>query len=517
MWSNLIRKDSARGVHMEKEKYRLEMRNITKCFGGVKALTDVSFKVRPGEIHALIGENGAGKSTLMKILSGACKKDGGKIFLDGEYVEITNPKDAKKSGVAVIYQEFMLAPDLSVAENVYLDELGMSNPIINWRKMRKNTKEQLEKLGFADIRPNSKVRDLSVAYQQMTEICKNLVHNSKILVLDEPTAVLTFAEIRKLFQVLKKLRAEDVSIIYISHRLDEIFELADQITVLKDGKYVATVNAKSVTKEQLVTMMVGREISRMFPKKSAVIGEDVLAVEGLNAGKMVQNVSFHVRSGEILGFSGLVGSGRTETMRAVWGADKKESGKITYLGKTVNFRDCKEAIGNEFGMLPENRKEQGLLLNQSVRMNATLTVLSKKISKFGIINHRNEKKYVEELLNSISTKYGGTEETANSLSGGNQQKLALAKWLAADCRCIVLDEPTRGVDVGAKVEIYELITRIAEKGVAVIMISSEMPEIIGLCDRVMVMNQGKITGEFEKENITENNLIKAAMEVKSNE
>lgn len=502
---------------MEKEEYRLEMRNITKHFGGVKALSDVSFKVRPGEIHALIGENGAGKSTLMKILSGACKKDDGEIFLDGRFVEIANPKDAKKLGVAVIYQEFMLVPDLSVAENVYLDELEMNHSIINWRKMRKNTKEQLNKLGFSDINPNSKVRELSVAYQQMIEICKNLVHNSKVLVLDEPTAVLTFTEIEKLFQVLKKLRREGVSIIYISHRLDEIFELSDRITVLKDGQYIDTVDTKSITKERLATMMVGREISQMFPEKHGAIGEDVLVVEGLNAGKMVRNVNFHVRSGEILGFSGLVGSGRTETMRAVFGADKKESGKITYMGKTINFQDCKEAIENEFGMLPENRKEQGILLKQSIRMNATLTVLNKKVCKFGVIHHKNEKQYVKKLLESISTKYGGTEDHADSLSGGNQQKLALAKWIAADCKCIVFDEPTRGVDVGAKVEIYELITRIAEKGVAVIVISSEMPEIIGLCDRVMVMHQGQITGEFKKEEITENNLIKAAMEVQSDE
>lgn len=502
---------------MESEKYRLEMRNITKQFGGVKALSDVSLKVRSGEIHALVGENGAGKSTLMKVLSGACRKDEGSIYLDGKVVDIASPKDAKREGIAVIYQEFMLAPDLSVAENVYLDEMGLEKPIINWKRMRKNTKEQLEKLGFGDINPNAKVRDLSVAYQQMTEICKNLVHHSRILVLDEPTAVLTFTEIKKLFEVLKRLKSEGVSIIYISHRLDEIFDLADRITVLKDGEYVDTVETKNITKDQLVTMMVGRKISQMFPKREPMIGEDVLVVEGLNAGEMVKEVSFHVRSGEILGFSGLVGSGRTETMRAIFGADKKESGKITYLGKTVNFQDCRDAIRNKFGMLPENRKEQGLLLEQSIRINSTLTVLGRKISKAGIINHRSEKRYVKELLESISTKYGGTEDCVNSLSGGNQQKVALAKWIAADCKCIILDEPTRGVDVGAKVEIYELITKIAQKGVAVILISSEMPEIIGLCDRVMVMHQGKITGEFEKKEITENNLIKAAMEVQLNE
>lgn len=498
---------------MKESNYELEMKNITKRFGGVLALSDVSLTVRHGEIHALIGENGAGKSTLVKILAGACKKDSGSIWLNGEQVNIAAPKDAKQLGIAVIYQEFMLAPDLSVAENIYLDEMGSGKLFLHWREMRQNAKKWLEKLGFDDIDPRTKVRDLSVAYQQITEICKNLMHNSRILVLDEPTAVLTFTEIQKLFQVLRQLRKEGVSIIYISHRLDEIFELSDRITVLKDGKYVDTVDTPSISKEQLVTMMVGREISQMFPKRNVKIGEEVLRVKGLYAGKTVQNVSFYVRSGEILGFSGLVGSGRTETMRAVFGADKKERGEITYLGEKVTFLDCRSAINHGFGMLPENRKEQGLLLDQSIRINSTLTVLNKKISKAGFLLHGKEKNFVRELLGSISTKYGSTEDKVSSLSGGNQQKVSLAKWIAADCRCIVLDEPTRGVDVGAKVEIYELIAQIAEQGVAVIMISSEMPEIIGLCDRVVVMRQGKVTGEFSKEEITENNLIKAAMEV----
>lgn len=498
---------------MDGNNYELEMKNITKRFGGVLALSDVSFSLRHGEIHALVGENGAGKSTLMKILAGACKKDAGSIWFNGDQIDITMPKGAKQLGIAVIYQEFMLAPDLSVAENIYLDEMGSGKLFLHWREMRQKAKMWLEKLGFDDIDPRTKVRDLSVAYQQITEICKNLIHNSRILVLDEPTAVLTFTEIQKLFQVLKQLREEGVSIIYISHRLDEIFELSDRITVLKDGKYVDTVETNCISKEQLVTMMVGREISQMFPERSAKIGQEVLRVEGLCVGQVVKNVSFCVRSGEILGFSGLVGSGRTETMRALFGADKKDSGKITYLGKPVVFRDCRSAISHGFGMLPENRKEQGLLLDQSIRINSTLAVLNKKISKAGFLPHSREKNFVRELLESISTKYGSTEDKVNSLSGGNQQKVSLAKWIAADCRCIVLDEPTRGVDVGAKVEIYELIAKIAEQGVAVIMISSEMPEIIGLCDRVIVMRQGKITGEFSQEDITENNLIRSAMEV----
>lgn len=498
---------------MQETKYRLEMRNITKHFGGVKALTDVSLQVAPQEIHALIGENGAGKSTLMKILSGAYKKDSGEILLDGKPVTINNPKEAKDLGIAIIYQEFMLAPDLTVAENIYIDQLAAGKTVINWKELRQKAKEQLSRLGFDDISPTAKVGNLSVAYQQVVEICKNLTRNAKVLVLDEPTAVLTFSEIKKLFDIIRKLREDGVSIIYISHRLEELFELSDHITVLKDGGYVGTVETSSIDKNKLVTMMVGREMSQMFPERHATIGEEILRVEHLNAGKMVKDVSFNLRAGEVLGFSGLVGAGRTETMRALFGADKKDSGKVVYFGREVDFKNPKEAIKNGFGMLPENRKEQGLLLKQSVRMNTTLTVLKTKVASAGIINHKKEKEYAAKLLASISTKYGSTEDNADSLSGGNQQKVALAKWVAADCKCIVFDEPTRGVDVGAKVEIYNIINELAQKGVGIIMISSEMTEIIGMCDRAIVMRQGEITGEFTNQEITENTMIKAAMGV----
>ena len=496
----------------EQCKYKLEMRNITKHFGGVKALTDVSLKVEPGEIHALIGENGAGKSTLMKILSGAYQRDSGQIFIDGKEVKITNPKESKDLGVAIIYQEFMLAPDLTVAENIFIDRLSAGKVAINWKKLRADAKEQLEKLGFGDIDPNAKCGSLSVAYQQVVEICKCLTRNAKILVFDEPTAVITFSEIRKLFEVINKLKDEGVSIIYISHRLEEIFELSQHITILKDGTYVDTVDTDKFDKQRLVNLMVGREMTDMYPERHAKIGDVVLKVEDLHAGKLVQGVSFEVRAGEVLGFNGLVGAGRTETMRAIFGADKKESGKVYYFGKEVNWKSPGEAIKAKFGYLPEDRKKQGLLLEQSIRMNTTLACLN-KVAKSGIINHSAEKKFVKETLASIQTKYGNTEDNANSLSGGNQQKVALAKWVAADCKCIVFDEPTRGVDVGAKTEIYKVMNTLAEQGVAVIMISSEMPEIIGMCDRVMVMRNGKISGEVQKDELTENTLIKFAMGV----
>ncbi len=496
---------------MQNSEYRLEMRNITKHFGGVKALTDVSLKVEPGEIHALIGENGAGKSTLMKILSGAYVRDSGQIFIDGKEVKISDPKESKDQGVAIIYQEFMLAPDLTVAENIYIDKLSAGKKFINWKELRNNAREQLERLGFGDIDPNTKCGSLSVAYQQVVEICKCLTRNAKILVFDEPTAVLTFSEIKKLFSVIKKLKEEGVSIIYISHRLEEIFELSQHISVLKDGTYVGTVKTKEFDKDRLVNMMIGREMTEMFPERHAKIGETILEVQNLCAG-MVQDVSFSVKAGEVLGFNGLVGAGRTETMRALFGADKKESGKVIYFGKEVDWKNPKQAIAEKFGLLPEDRKKQGLLLQQSIRMNTTLACLN-KITKLGFINHKSEKEFVKETLASIQTKYNSTEDNANSLSGGNQQKIALAKWIAADCKCIVFDEPTRGVDVGAKTEIYKVINNLAENGVAVIIISSEMPEIIGMCDRVLVMRNGKISGEVRKEELTENALIKFAMGV----
>jgi len=492
--------------------YKLEMKNITKRFGKVTALSDVSLQVKPGEIHALVGENGAGKSTLMKILSGAYTKDEGEIFVDGNEVTIKGPKSSMDLGIAIIYQEFMLAPDLTVAENIFIDRLSAGGKFINWVKIKSDAKELLERLGFGDINPSVKVGTLSVAYQQVVEICKCLARNAKILVFDEPTAVLTFKEVRKLFEIIKNLSSAGVSIVYISHRMEEIFELSDSITVLKDGGYVTTLNTAETNQTDLVNLMVGRKLTDMFPARDAKIGDVVLQVEGLNAGKMVQDISFDTRAGEIHGFYGLVGAGRTETMRAIFGADKKSSGKITYFGKEVDWKNPKQAVEAKFGLLPEDRKSQGLLLEQSIRINTTLPSLN-EIAPKGLINHSVEKKKVKEALAQIQTKYGDTEDKVNTLSGGNQQKIALAKWIFAKCKCIVFDEPTRGVDVGAKVEIFNVMNALAEQGIAIIMISSEMPEVIGMCDRVTVMRNGKITGELTKAELSEESLIKYAMGV----
>jgi len=496
--------------NMKEKEYQLEMHHISKQFNGVFVLQDISIQIKPGEVHALVGENGAGKSTLIKILSGAYTKDAGEIYIDGQKVNITSPLDAKKLGIAVIYQEFMLAPDLSVAENIFIDKLAGNKRFINWKKLQNDAKKQLEDLGFTDIPVMAKVRDLSVAHQQVVEICKCLTRDAKILVFDEPTAVLTLTETQKLFNVIRLLKEKGVSIIFISHHLEEIFELCDRVTVLKDGNYMGTCSVCDISKKDLIQKMIGRELTQMFPKRNATIGDVVLKVENLSVGKNIKDINFEVRSGEILGFSGLVGSGRTEVMRAIFGADKMKTGKVTFLGKNVKFTDPKCANAYGLGYLSENRKSLGLLINQSIRVNTTMASLC-RVTKRGFLEKKKEKSYIVSLLETVKTKYGCIEDNVSSLSGGNQQKVALAKWISADCKCLILDEPTRGVDVGAKIEIYNIINKLAEQGVAIIMVSSEMTEIIGMCDRVLVMHQGRITGELQKENLSEENIIKLAL------
>ncbi|MHC4722185.1 MAG: sugar ABC transporter ATP-binding protein [Planctomycetota bacterium] len=491
-------------------EYRVEMTDITKSFGGVHALKDVSFKVRPGQIHAMVGENGAGKSTLMKILSGAYQKDSGNIRIDGEEVNITNPHMGRKSGIAIIYQEFALAPDLTVAENIYLDHLGSRKGFINWSRLYRDASEVIKSVGF-DINPRSKVGDLTVAYRQVVEITKALSEKAKILILDEPTAVLAPRETEQLFEVLKKLKQQDVSIIYISHRLDEIFRIADIVTVIKDGTVTGTVNPADVNTDDIISMMIGRKLTAMFPKRDCQIGEDIFGVENLTRGREVRNVSFSVRAGEVLGVAGLVGAGRTETMRAIFGADPKDAGKITLDGQRLRINSPTDAVRAGIGLLPEDRKEQGTILAMSVRKNVTMPSLWSRFARFGFIKQAEEKKTTRELIEKLAIKTNSTETDVTDLSGGNQQKVVLAKWLGTDCRVIILDEPTRGVDVGAKVEIYNLINELAGAGLAIIVISSEMMEVIGICDRALVMREGRIQGVLEKDELTEENIMTLAI------
>ena len=494
-------------------QYQVDMQNICKIFGGVKALQNVCIQLKPGEIHAIVGENGAGKSTLMKILSGAYQRDSGDIYIAGKKVNINNPKDGIDNGISVIYQEFALIGSLTVAENIFIDKLSENGRLINWKKLREKAKNVLDSLGFGHIPVNKMVSELSVAHQQVVEICKALARESSVLILDEPTAVLATSEAEQLFKLLQDLRAKGVAIVYISHRLEEIFKLSDRITVMKDGTYVGTYETSSMDEKKLVNLMIGRTLESYFPPRESHIGETVLKVENIRSGKTVKDVSFEVRAGEVLGISGLVGSGRTETMRAIFGADPLDSGRIILDGKVIKVRSPISAVKQGIGLLPEDRKAHGVLLNMPIRNNITLTRLKSFTGPFSMINRKKETAYINDMVKKLAIKAGSIENNVSSLSGGNQQKVAISKLLAADCKVLILDEPTRGVDVGAKIEIYKIINSLVEQQYAVIMISSEMMEIIGMCDRAIVMRNGNVAGELLKDQLTEQNLINYSMGV----
>jgi ribose transport system ATP-binding protein len=490
--------------------FRVEMTNISKSFGGVTALRDVHFKIFPGEIHALVGENGAGKSTLVKILSGAIPRDGGTVKIDGKSVHIRSPHAARKLGIGIIYQEFTLAPDLTVAENVYLHHLSNQRGLMNWPMLFKNTDQLIKSIGF-DINPRQIVRGLSVAYQQVVEITKALSEDVKILILDEPTAVLAPKETERLFDVLRKLRSQNVSIIYISHRLDEIFQIADRITVLKDGRNAGEVAAAGAVPNDVIQMMIGRKLTAMFPKRKRNIGEEVFSVKNIQRGKFVKNVSFSLHKGEVLGLAGLVGSGRTETLRAIFSADPKDKGQIFINQRARKINSPGQAVRTGVALVPEDRKNHGIVLSMSVKENVTMSMVKTVAGKAGLIRKNKERSVVESLVHKLRIKTKSIETTVGHLSGGNQQKVVLAKWFGRTCRVILLDEPTRGVDVGTKIEIYQLINDLAEQGVGVVMVSSELGEITGMCDRALVMREGGIQGILKGEELTEENILKLSI------
>jgi ribose transport system ATP-binding protein len=495
------------------DRRRLLMDGVSKHFGGVTALNNVTFTAEAGEIHALVGENGAGKSTLMKILAGANTPDEGKIFIDGEEVHIHKPKDGIDLGVSVIYQEFALMPDMSVAENIFIDDLNENKRIIKWRELYAQTKTILDELGFSNIPPSRQVADLPVAYQQIVEICKALSRNSKILVLDEPTAVLSTVETEQLFKLLKKLKSDGVTIIYISHRMNEIFALCDRATVLRDGENVGTVNLKDTTDQALVNMMIGRSLQNYYPERTPEIGEVVFEARNIVSGAVVNDVSFSVRAGEVFGLSGLVGAGRTETLMAILGELKRDSGRIFVNGKEVKVTSPLSALRAGISLLPEDRKTQGVLLQLPILHNITISCLNKITGFLGLINFKKERETANKLVDKLRIKIGSLNDPCMSLSGGNQQKVSISKLLGTDSRVLFFDEPTRGVDVGAKIEIYKIINEIVAEGYGVVMVSSEIPEIIGMCDRVAVMRNGRVTGELNRNELTEINLIKYSMEV----
>lgn len=498
---------------MNEQQYQVRMCNIKKYFGGVKALDGVSLEVKKGEIHALMGENGAGKSTIMKILAGSLQRDSGEIFIDGEKVEIKTPKDGMNHGIAIIYQELMLVPDLTVAENIFIDSLNTDYKVIDWKKLTEKAQRYLNDIGFSNISATDEVSSLTVAYQQVVEICKALSRNSSVLILDEPTSVLSNNEVVYLFKLLRKLREQGVAIIYISHRLEEVMELCDRVTIMRDGRYIDTVETENISQKELANMMVGRDLQDYYPERNVKMGEVNFSVENICCGKMVNNISFQVRKGEVLGINGLVGAGRTETIRAIFGEDKKEKGKIYLDGKEVIIHSPRDAIKNGIGLLPEDRKTQGVLLDLTIRNNITLGCLKMFKSFLGRINVKKETGFINEMIEQLSIKVGSVEDDVSSLSGGNQQKVAIAKLLASDCKVLMLDEPTRGVDVGAKREIYKIINDFAAKGYSIVMISSEMQEIMGMCDRVIVMRDGLVAGELSKEDFSESNLISYSMGV----
>lgn len=472
----------------------LEMTGIEKSFPGVKALRGVDLTLRNGEVLALLGENGAGKSTLIKILGGAHAPTAGSLRVDGEAADLSNPSASQQAGVGIIYQEFNLVPQLTVRENIFLGQEKIKSGLIDVRAEREAALKLFERLG-TDIEPEARCGDLTVAQQQVVEIAKALSLNARLLVMDEPSASLTPQEVDRLLEIVRDLRRDGLGIIYISHRLEEIFKIADRIMVLRDGEHVGTRATSELNREALIELMVGRKLENEFPTHTPKIGEERLVVKDLTRGEKVKDVSFTVRSGEILALTGLVGAGRTETVRLLFGADRPEAGTIALDGKELKLRSPRDAIRAGIGLLTEDRKGQGLVLNQSVRDNFGLPNLN-ELSKTGFVDQRRERDHFGKFVETLRIKIPHQDELARNLSGGNQQKVVLAKWLERNCEVIIFDEPTRGIDVGAKYEIYVLIQELAAQGKAILMISSELPEVLGMADRILVMHEGQVTGEI---------------------
>ncbi|MDR1613326.1 MAG: sugar ABC transporter ATP-binding protein [Planctomycetota bacterium] len=482
----------------------LELRDVTKIYPGVRAMDRVSLSFRRGEVHAIVGENGAGKSTLIKTLTGAIQPSSGAVVLDGvEHAHFT-PGEAMRLGVGVIYQEFNLIPFLSVAQNIFYGREPMKGLFINAPEMNKRTGELCRRMDI-DLNPRARVKDLGVAHQQIVEILKAVSQNARILIMDEPTAPLTHGEIESLFRIVRNLKESGVTVIYISHRLEEIFEICDRVTVMRDGQYVSTQNTADTDMPALIAAMVGRELGADYPKTPVAPGEVVLSVRGLTT-DVVNGVSFDLRRGEILGLGGLVGAGRTETARAIFGADQLKSGEVLVRGSRVAIATPRDAIARGIGLITEDRKSQGLVLGMRVDENISYTVLDRH-STFGFLHPAELVRVCGELVEELRIKITSLGQKVNTLSGGNQQKVALAKWLARDCDIIIFDEPTRGIDVGAKREIYQLMQKLAEAGKGLIMISSEMPELIGMSDRIIVMCEGRVTGELTRNDFTQDRIL----------
>jgi ribose transport system ATP-binding protein len=482
---------------MEKSNYILEMHQISKTYPGTKALDAVDFMLKKGQIHALVGANGAGKSTLMKILSGVIQPDKGSgyIKIDGRNVVFKNPVDAYQNGVSIVFQELNVIPDLSVLENIFLNREIVKFGFYDWKAMRTEAVRIMNELGvFFDL--NERVGDLSIALQQMVEIIRAVSAGASILILDEPTSSLTAKETDVLFNIIHQLHKKDVTIIYISHRMDEIYQLCDSVTILRDGKLILTESLCNLSKEDLIKNMIGRSLNEEYPEHKKICGEEVLRVEQLCSGQYFQDISFTLHKGEILGLAGLVGAGRTEVSKAIFGEFPLNSGKVYLESKEVQINSSAKALSYGIAYCTEDRKQEGLLLERSIRENIALSSLERFQNGFGLLNKKSERRVVSEKANSLSIKAFSMEQTTSSLSGGNQQKVCLAKWLLTDPKVLIFDEPTRGIDVGAKADFYKIICDLAERGVSILLISSEEDELIGLSDRIIVMREGRISGEL---------------------
>ncbi|MFT9848231.1 sugar ABC transporter ATP-binding protein [Aneurinibacillus sp. REN35] len=488
----------------------IEMTGITKSFGKVHVLKDVSFSLKKGEIHALMGENGAGKSTLMKILTGIYQKDAGAIRVRGQEMSIGSPKEAEQLGIAVIHQELNIIPQLSVMENMFLgrDLCYGRTGILRTNEMKKQTRIYLERLGV-HLHPDMEAGKLSIGQQQMIEIARALSLNAEVLIMDEPTAALTEREIEALFKVMRELRAQGVGIVYVSHRMEEIFAICDRISVLRDGTFVGTETIKETDLETIVRMMVGRQLGDRFPEREVALGEERLRVENVSDEATISGISFSARRGEVLGIAGLMGAGRTEVARALFGVGGKPEGKIFLDGEEIHIRKPDDAIAQGIAFVTEDRKGQGLVLGLSIRENIALTNLE-TLAKNGIVSISKEAQLVDDMMKRLNIKASSGEQMVKSLSGGNQQKVVFGKWLGIKPKVLILDEPTRGVDIGAKKEIYHIMNQLTAEGVTILMISSELPEILGMSDRILVMHEGKLAAVMDKTQATQEKIMHAA-------
>jgi len=480
----------------------VELRDITKSFGGVSALKGVSFEVRAGEVHALLGENGAGKSTLIRIIAGSHVPDQGEIRVEGELVRFSSPRDARRRGIATVYQELLLFPDLTVAENIFLGNAPRTRlGALDWAATRARARALLDALDSPDLDVDAKVGGLSVANRQRVEIAKALSQDPRVLIMDEPTASLAQADVERLMAVVRRLRERGVAVIYVSHRMQEIFDLADRVTVLRDGAYIGTRTIGEVTEDVLISMMVGRSIDQLFPKSDAPRGRTLLEVKNLSFRRAFRDVSLSVRQGEILGLAGLVGAGRTEVALTLFGINPATSGEILVDGKTVTISSPRRARDLGIAYIPEDRGQQGLIRSQTIRENLSLPILD-HLSRASFVELAMEAKHAREAIERFGIRARGPEMMVRQLSGGNQQKVVLAKWLGAEPRILIMDEPTRGIDVGAKAEIHALMSKLAGQGLAIVMISSELPEVLGMSDRVLVMNRGRVVAAFDRAEAT---------------